>query len=180
MRDGTIARNYAEALLSLATRAKAAEAWGSLITSIGQAVQQDERLQNFLQAPNVASAQKQLVFEKAFGSQVPRPMLLFLQKVIENRRQMLFPQIAVEYAALLDRDAGRIHARVTLAREASEADRAAITQSLSAKLGRTVVPHIEVDSGMLGGIIVRYGDTVMDGSVRRRMAGLRAQLLAQR
>lgn len=180
MRDATIARNYAEALLTLATRAKAADAWGRLINNIGEAVLQNPKLQNFLAAPDVASQAKQQVFEKAFANEVPRPMLRFLQKVIENRRQMLFPQIATEYASLLDKAAGRIHARVTLARPASDADRISITNALSSRLGRDVVAHIDVDDTMLGGIIVRYGDTVMDGSVRRRMAGLRSQLLAER
>ena len=72
---------------------------------------------------------------------------------------------------------GRVHARVTVAREMSAADQQTIAAQLSRALGKTVVPHIAVDGAILGGVVVRIGDTVMDGSVRRRLAVLRRRML---
>ena len=77
----------------------------------------------------------------------------------------------------MDEAAGRVHAQVTLAREANDADRAALATQLSSRLGKTVVPHVSVNPAILGGIIVRVGDTVMDGSVRKRLATLRSRLM---
>jgi F-type H+-transporting ATPase subunit delta len=176
MRDTTIARNYAEALLALARKANALEAWEATFHAVADAVQQEERLVNFLAAPQVAAADKKRVLEKAFGQALPRPMVLFLQKLVDNRRQMLLPEIAVEFANLVDESAGRVHARVTLAREASDADRAAIARQLSERLGKTVVPHVHVNPAILGGVVVKVGDTVMDGSVRKRLSMLRTRL----
>jgi F-type H+-transporting ATPase subunit delta len=76
----------------------------------------------------------------------------------------------------VDESAGRVHARVTLAREASDADRAAIARQLSERLGKTVVPHVHVNPAILGGVVVKVGDTVMDGSVRKRLSMLRTRL----
>ena len=104
----------------------------------------------------------------------------FLQKLVMNRRQMLIPEIAIEYGNLLDAAEGRVHARVTVAREASEADVAAMTVALTKALGKTVVPHVAVDPRILGGVVVRVGDSVMDGSVRRRLSALRARMAAGR
>ncbi len=176
MREATIARNYAEALLALARKAQALEAWGTMISAVSDAVTSDVRLANFLAAPQVAATQKNAVLEKAFGPVLPRLLVRFLQKLVDNRRQTLIPEIAVEYANLVDEAEGRVHAQVTLAREASDADRAEIARQLSARLGKVVVPHVQVNPAILGGVIVKVGDTVMDGSVRKRLATLRSKL----
>lgn len=178
MRDASIARNYAEALVSLARRAGALDEWAALISAVASAVSSDQRLQNFLAAPQVAASEKRAVIARAFGDTLPRPMVLFLQKLIDNRRQLLIPEIATEYANLVDEAEGRVHAQVTVARATSDAERDAIAAQLSQKLGKTVVPHVTVNPAILGGVVVRIGDTVMDGSVRRRLATLRARLVA--
>lgn len=176
MRDATIARNYAEALLALARKANALDAWGGMIAGVADAVTSDQRLANFLAAPQISADTKRAVIQKAFGPVLPRGIVLFLQKLVQNRRQTLIPEIAVEYANLVDETEGRVHAQVTLAREASEADRAAIAKQLTLRLGKTVVPHVSVNPAILGGIIVKVGDTVMDGSVRKRLGILRSRL----
>ncbi len=178
MRDTTIARNYAEALLALARKANALDNWGATMLAVSDAVTTDERLTNFLAAPQVAASDKKKVLAKAFGPVLPRTLLLFLQKLIDNRRQMLIPEIAVEYANLVDETEGRLHAQVTVARETSDADRAAIARQLSDRLGKIVVPHVNVNPAILGGVIVKFGDTVMDGSVRKRLNTLRSKLTA--
>ncbi|MCC6319600.1 MAG: F0F1 ATP synthase subunit delta [Gemmatimonadaceae bacterium] len=180
MRDTTIARNYAEALIALARKANALDAYGAAIGGLADAVAGDQRLQNFLASPSVSSADKKRVIEQAFSARLPRPLVRFVQKLIDNRRQLLLADVATEYANLVDEQEGRVHARVTVARATGDAERAAIAAQLSARLGKTVVPHVTVNPQILGGVIVKVGDTVMDGSVRRRLATLRGRLSAAR
>ena len=111
---------------------------------------------------------------------MPRLLVRFLQTLVSNRRQMLIPEIAVEYQALVDEASGRVHAQVTLSREPDDEERGAIARELSRMLGRQVVPHVTVNPEILGGVVVRVGDTVMDGSVRRRLAMLEHRLLTAR
>jgi F-type H+-transporting ATPase subunit delta len=177
MRETTISRNYAEALLALARKADDLDGWGALMVAVADAVLSEPRLKNFLAAPQVSPAEKKAVIEKAFGAELPRNMVRFLQKLVDNRRQMLIPQIAIEYGNLVDEAEGRLHAQVTVAKEPAEHDRDLITQQLSKTFGKKVVPHIAVNPAILGGLIVRVGDTVIDGSVRKRLAGLRARLI---
>ncbi len=176
MRDTSIARNYAEALLELARRAESLDQWGALLIAVSNAITNEPKLQNFLAAPQVSAAQKKAVLNKAFADSLPRPMLRFLQKLVDNRRQLLIPEIAVQYANLVDEAEGRVHAQVTVARTTSDSERDAIGAQLSKKLGKSVVPHLVVNPAILGGVIVRIGDTVMDGSVRRRLTTLRTRL----
>lgn len=180
MRETTIARNYAEALLALAQKAKNLDGWGAAINGVAMAVESDPRLRNFLAAPQIPAAAKNAVIGKAFAERLPRLMIRFLQKLVLNRRQMLVPVIAVEYGNLVDEAAGRVHAQVTVAREATAEDSRMIAAELSRAFGREVIPHVHVNPQILGGVVVRVGDRVMDGSVRRRMATLRRRILGTR
>jgi F-type H+-transporting ATPase subunit delta len=180
MRDATIARNYAEAALELARKANDLRGWGEMLDSIANAIESDRRLRVFLESPRVSAQKKNEIIQKAYGTTLPRNLVLFLQALVKNRRQLLIPEIAHEYSDLLDQVEGRVHASVTVAREADDADRKVIVDQLSRVFGKDVVPHFHVDPAILGGVVARVGDTVLDGSVRRRLATLRARMLASR
>lgn len=180
MREPTIAKNYAEALLELARRSNDLRGWGEMIDGVAGAVESDRSLRVFLESPRVSAQKKSEIFEKAYGASMPRTFVLFLQALVRNRRQMLIPAIAHEFRDLVDEVEGRVHAAVTVARETDDADRQMISAQLSRALGKEVVPHFVVNKAILGGVIVRVGDTVLDGSVRRRLATLRARMLGTR
>jgi F-type H+-transporting ATPase subunit delta len=177
MRETTVARNYAEALLTLARRGEDLPGWGKLIGDVANAMRSDITLWRFLESPKVSEAQKSAVLSEALTDRVPRLFLRFLQAMIHKRRQMLIPAVSDEYNLLIDEVEGRVHANVTMAKEASEEDHNVITEQLSRVLKKTVVPHVTVNPAILGGVIVRVGDTVMDGSVRKRLAILRSRML---
>ena len=179
MREATIARNYAETLLELARRANDVRGYGELIDTLGAGVETDKRLRVFLEAPSVSGTQKNQILTKAFGGQLPKTFLRFLEALVNHRRQMLIPAIAREYRSLLDEIEGRIHASVTVARDGNAAEREVIVKQLSRATGKEVVPHVTVNPAIMGGVVVRLGDTVLDGSVRRRLAKLRARMLAK-
>lgn len=180
MHDASIAKNYAEALLELAKQANATEEWGGLIHALAGAVESDVTLLRFLQAPQVSAADKSRILGTGLEGHAPRNFIRFVQKLVANRRQLLIPQVASAYTDLVDAAAGRVHARLTFSRAVSDADRDAIAAQLSAVLKKTVVPHVAVSPQILGGVVVRIGDTVMDGSVRRRLDTVRAKMLGTR
>ena len=177
MRDSTIARNYAEALLELARRAKDLRGWGTLVQGIADAMRRDAKLRAFLETPRVDAAAKNAVLRKALADRAPAKFVRFIESVVTHRRQMLIPAIAIEYMDLVDQAENRMHASVTVARETDARSSALIAERLSKVFRKEVVPHVTVDPRILGGAVVRVGDTVMDGSVRRKLAVLRRQML---
>jgi F-type H+-transporting ATPase subunit delta len=177
MRDSTIARNYAEALLELGRRADDQVGWGGLIAEVADAIGANPTLRLFLESPRVSPAQKSEILSKAFQDRMPRLFVRFLQTVVVKRRQMLLPAIAAAYRDLLDESQGRVHAQVTFARAVSDEQRAAVAQRLSTLLGKEVLPHVTIDPAIIGGVVVKVGDRVMDGSVRRRMRLLRERMV---
>jgi F-type H+-transporting ATPase subunit delta len=178
MNNATIGRNYAETLLILAKREGQPEEWGALIESIASAMQQNQTLKTFLESPKLAASRKIEILKAALGKRVPPLFLRFLETVIMKRRQMVIPEIAQEYRALIDESEDRVHANVTVARELAEPEQDALKRQLSRLFGKRVVPHMSINPAILGGVIVKVGDTVMDGSVRRRLASLRSRMLA--
>ena len=176
MRQATIARNYAEALLELAKRAKDLRGWGSLIQGVADAMQKDQTLRTFLETPRVDAATKNRILRKALTDRAPAKFVRFIESVVSHRRQMLIPEIAREYMDLVDQAENRLHALVTVAHEGDDKMKKLIADRLSKVFDKTVVPHLTVDARILGGAIVRVGDTVMDGSVRRKLQRLRERM----
>jgi F-type H+-transporting ATPase subunit delta len=179
MRSTTIARNYAEALLELAKRARDLRGWGALIQSIADAMGRDQTLRAFLETPRIDAATKNRVLRKALADRAPSTFVRFVESVVSHRRQMLIPEISQEYMDLVDAAENRLHANVTVARDADEKTRQLIADRLSKVFDKTVVPHLTVDERILGGLVVRVGDTVMDGSVRRKLGALRSRMLGR-
>ncbi|HEU4585662.1 MAG TPA: ATP synthase F1 subunit delta [Gemmatimonadaceae bacterium] len=178
MREITIARSYAETLVELARRAGDLEGWGAMIDEVAGALTADPRLVRFLQTPRVSARVKNEVIGKAFADRLPRLFVRFLQSVVTHRRQHLISEIAFEYHAIVDELEGRVHADVTLAKEPDPELVQSIAEQLSRVLEKKVVPHVVLRPEILGGAIVRVGDTVMDGSVRHRLTRLRTRMLS--
>ncbi len=178
MRDATIARSYAEALYELAERHEAYDDYASAFHQLVALIEGEPGVRAFLESPKIEAADRKAVLRRTLQGRVPPLFLNFLLVVLDKRRQRLLPEIAREYDALLDERFGRLHVQVTLAREPDERTEEDLRAELSRILGRKVIPHVHVDARILGGLIVRYGDRVMDGSIRRRLVGMRRRLLA--
>jgi F-type H+-transporting ATPase subunit delta len=173
---GTVARNYADALLALAQKAGDPAGWGALLNQLASAIESDTTLQRYLDSPKIPGASKAAMLTRALTDRVPAHFVRFVQSLVRNRRQALIPAIAAEYDDLLDVVEGRVHARVTVARETDAEQANTIASELSRAMGKTVVPTLMVNPDILGGVIVRIGDTVMDGSVRRKLSLLRSRM----
>lgn len=180
MRDASIAANYAETLLELANRANQPEEWGRMFADVADAADRDPTLKRFLQSPQVSGARKGAILAKAFQDRLPRLLVRFLQTVIHHRRQMLLGEISREYTSRLDALQGRVHADVTVARPLDAKAQSSLAERLTKTIGegKRVMPVFRVFPPIMGGVIVRIGDTVADGSVRTRLSRLRRRLAA--
>jgi F-type H+-transporting ATPase subunit delta len=82
MREPTIAKNYAETLLELAQRANDLRGWGEMLDQVSDAMETDRRLRTFLESPRVSAQRKNEILQKAYGAQLPRNFLRFLQATL--------------------------------------------------------------------------------------------------
>jgi F-type H+-transporting ATPase subunit delta len=174
----TIARNYAEALFELGEKNGQTKPYADLIDAVAGAVETTPEAQAVLMSPRVPKAEKSRLLAGALRG-APKDFVLFLQALVKRGRQGLLRPIATEYLALLDIKLNRIRAGVTLARPADEGLQRSIQEALGRQLGKEVIASFSVDPAILGGAVVRVGERVHDGSVRRRMTKLRRLLLSR-
>ncbi|MEX2582076.1 MAG: ATP synthase F1 subunit delta [Gemmatimonadota bacterium] len=175
-----IARNYAETLLTLAQRHggdPTIDEYGDAIDEVADLLQREPLVREFLETPRVSPEAKKKALEQSFGGRVPDIFLRFLLIVVEKRRQALLLEIAAQYHELVDEVRGRARADIVLAREADQALRDEIVSSLERRLRKTIVADFRIDPALIGGVVIRVGGEILDGSVRRRVVGLRRRLL---
>lgn len=177
MREPTIARNYAEALFAAGERSGQTEQFSTLLEAVAGAIAGDLRIQVALESPRVPKVVKQRVLQQALEHRAPEAFIRFLAAVVRRGRQGIMEGINREFHTLLDVKLNRVHAGVVLARRPDKRLLSEITRGLRAAIGKEVVAHVREDPRILGGVIVRIGDRVMDGSVRRKMMQLRRQML---
>jgi F-type H+-transporting ATPase subunit delta len=178
LRDVSIARNYAEALFDLGERSGQTTRYAELIDAVAAAVETTPQIQAVLMSPRVPKTEKSRMLAAALQD-ARKEFVLFLQAVVKRGRQQLLREIATEYLALLDLKLNRLRAGVTLASPADEKTRKAIEDALGKQLRKEVIASFSVDPEILGGAVVRVGERIHDGSVRRRLTKLRRQLLAK-
>jgi F-type H+-transporting ATPase subunit delta len=176
VRTETIARNYAEALFDLAGRSGEADRYADLIDAVAAAIQSTPKVNAVLMSPRIPKAEKARFLGAALKG-APRDFVLWLQAVVKRGRQGILREIAAEYLRLVDQQQNRVRASVTLAKEPDEKLRRTIEDQLSRQMDKQVIAAYLVDPEILGGAIIRVGDRVLDGSIRRRMTKLRRQLM---
>ena len=101
----------------------------------------------------------------------------FLQAVVRRGRQGLLSEISQAYQELVDRKLNRVHAGVVLARETNSGLQQQVTERLAKVLSKEVRAHFRTEPAILGGVVVRVGDRIYDGSVRRRLAVLKRRMM---
>lgn len=177
MRHAVIAKNYAEALLAAAEARNQAERFGELLDAVAGAVRADQRIALALESPRVAKAVKARILADALQGTAPPELIRFLQAVVRRGRQGILSEIAQAYAELVDLKLNRVHAAVTLPHEPDRALERQIIKRLGKALGKEVRALFRTEPAILGGVVVRVGDRIFDGSVRRRMNALRRRML---
>jgi len=168
------AKRYAEAAYLLARERGNEEAWSAGLAAMA-ALFGDDRAQPLFESTLVPPSQKLALVERALAG--VDPLVLNLARLlVRRRRNSLGPQIAEAFEELIDQAKGISHATVTSAVPLPPEDRRAVEQKLREITGGQVVLETEVDESILGGLVVRIGDRLIDGSTRSRLIALKQRL----
>ena len=171
----SIARRYAEAAFQLAERDGNVEQWLSQLRILAGAVR-DEDLVRRLEDPQVPVEERLEAISAALGAN-PVPQLVNLVRLVLRRRRVdTVTNIHREFRRLYNRRAGIVEAIATSAAELDDDEIAALRSRLEQMTGGTIELATQVDTSLLGGIQVRVGDLLIDGSVRGRLERLRNRL----
>jgi F-type H+-transporting ATPase subunit delta len=173
------ARRYAQAVFELALENRELEKWFDDLTLLSDSVSNQEFL-DFLSQPRVTSEEKIRVVRDALGDSVG-PLALNLMCLLATKNiAHILPGITDQYQELLDVQQGIERAETVTAIPLDDDEQRRVTEMLSAMSGRDVRLTTRVDAEILGGMIVRIGDRVMDGSTRSRLRAMRRELAERR
>lgn len=172
-----VARNYADTLLALADRTDEAEVWLGYADETAALYRELPSFRAFLETPRVSLADKRDVIRSVFDDRYPEGFVRFLLVVLEKRRQSLLPEIEIAAREMVNERTGRVRAAVTMTVDPDSELRAEIETALGKVLGREVAADFRRDPRLVGGMIVRVKDRVMDGSVRRQLQLMRRALI---
>lgn len=166
-------RRYAEAAFQLAERDGSIETWRRELEQA--AAESDGQLMAVLANPALPLDERLTAANRVFAglSQPVRNLVLLL---VKRHRIEQLPRVAAEFARLDDRRKGITHATATSAAPLTDIETRALTARLEQMTGGRIALTTDVDESLLGGLVVRVGDRLIDGSVRGRLERLRNQL----
>ncbi|MFQ5880456.1 MAG: ATP synthase F1 subunit delta [Dehalococcoidia bacterium] len=168
------AKRYARAAFAIALAGDGLEGWAADL-GLMAAVMGDPQGAAVLESVRLPQPAKYRLLEQALAGIDPLAMNL-AKLLVARGRSGLAGQILEEYRALVDEHRGLAHAVVTTAVPLGDAEREAIAQRLGQLTGRQVTVATRVNPGIIGGLVARIGDTLIDGSVRTRLLALRRSL----
>lgn len=174
-RQGRVARRYAQAAFEVARERGQVEGWLEELERLVDLLEGTEA-GAFLAAPQVPFEAKQQFVDQALAGFLPEVRNLVLL-LVRRRRIRLLRRIFEEFSRLANEYRGVVVAEVTSAVPLEDADKAVVIRQLSELTGKRVILRTHVDPSILGGLIVRVGDKLIDGSVRTRLERLRETLI---
>ncbi len=174
MADTQAARRYAQAAFSIASESDSLTMWREQLADVGEVLSESDAAPLFADG-RMAASERIVLLERVLDVD---PLVLNLAKLLITKgRTAEASAIAQLFAEMVDVKEGIAHAVVTTAVELSAEQLAQVEATLSEALGVTIDARAETDSEILGGIVVRVGDRLIDGSLRTRLESLRKELV---
>lgn len=175
-----VANQYARALMDVVSRPGAplaAEAALVQINAFAEALAASPDLKGALLSPAISREVKRKALTRVGALLgLDRIVLSFLHLIAVRRRVGLFPLIAAAFRAQIDERNGILRAHVAAARQLSDQQQAELSAALARLTGKQVLCDYTVEPSLAGGLTVKIGSTVYDGSVAGQLEGLRRRL----
>jgi F-type H+-transporting ATPase subunit delta len=168
-------RMYARALFEVAQEAGRLEQIAADLAALAGAVEEIPELRAFLRNPEVEPAAKGAVLEE-ISTDADELVHNFLHVVADKGRASELPEMSSELEALVAREQNRLTLELTTAYELSDDEADSIVEAIEKASGRTVEATRRVDPSLIGGVVLKVGSFLADGSVRGRLERLRQEL----
>jgi F-type H+-transporting ATPase subunit delta len=164
----TTARPYAQAAFEEAQKKADLKGWAEMLLSLAEAVSYPE-VREVATNPRVTKKQVEGLMESLLGSQANDLQRNFVRVLVDNQRLLILPEIAAIFEALRAEAEKTVNVVVDSAFELTAVQQEKIIGSLKARLGREIKLVCKINKELLGGIVIRAGDKVIDGSARTRL-----------
>ena len=178
-RDIRAAKRYATALFEAGKKIGALDVVGKDIDDVIELMDNTAALRSMWESPLIPASRKRGILTQILGDTVNPLTLAFLRLLVDKRREEVLDPVQFELRLLTDRARHLMRADATFGVTPTTDEQEALRLSLQKRTGEHVELDVQVDPGILGGVIVRMHDTIIDGSVRGTLERLREQLLQE-
>lgn len=178
MSNSRAAYRYALAFISVAEEGKRMAAVRDDFAMLARLLRDSRELALFFESPVVSGEKKRAVLAELFKGKIDDLTFSFVVFLASKQRESLLPQIIEEFAKLEDERNGVVNVAVRSATPLTAQQQAALSEGIKRVAGKTVRLTQTTDKDLIGGLTVRFDDTVWDGSVRRQLELLEQRLLA--
>ncbi len=179
MIERTLVKIYAEALFQIADESGRVEEVYEELQQLEGIFNDSKEFSAFLTSPKVDRREKKRLLQKALSPAYSRQTIHFLLTLIDKNREILIPHMANEFKDILDRIHNRIDVEITSTVQLQDDVIRKATETLSRSLNKEVIVHQKMNPDILGGIIVRVEDRILDGSILGQIERLREQMLGK-
>jgi F-type H+-transporting ATPase subunit delta len=167
----TVARPYAQAAFDEARELGELKSWSDMLQSLAQAVINPE-VRAIITSPRIIKSQLVDLMLALTGDKVSEIQQSFVKLLIEGQRLTLLPEIVILFEIMRAEAEKNVDVLVTSAFDLSEVQKQKISEALQKRMGREIRLSCETDRKLLGGIVIRAGDKVIDGSARTHLSEL--------
>lgn len=175
--NSVVAKRYAKALFEVAQSKNIVEGVETELKVVVSALQSDENFAKFIVHPSIAKEEKVNVLKNAFAKNVSETVLNTLQLLVESGREAIIEELLENYVSIANALTGSASAVVTTPRALSDKELAAVAVEFGKSIGKTVRAENVVDPSLLGGLTIRVGDRLYDGSLSGKLARLEKSLI---
>lgn len=176
MINRTVPRRYAQALLMIASERNSLEKFEKELDTFKETLLSEPNLKEFMDNPKVLPEQKKKVLLNMVQGRLDPLIVDFLSLIVDKRRENLFLDIIEEYRNYADQARNILDAEVRAAVQMTDKDIRELEQKLSKVTGKKVRMKSAIDTSLLGGMVVKIGDTVIDGSIVKKLSLLKTRL----
>lgn len=176
MTDRRVAKRYARALFATALKLEMVDSVESDLDAIAGMLDTDARFRHFLLSPEFGREEKIQITGKLFSDRVTAVTLQAIRLILTKGRESEIGSIREEFAVLRREFGSVVHTVVTSAEELGAEERRKLEAKLEASTGKKIEAEYRVDSRLIGGLRVAYGNHVLDGSIRGSLNRLREAL----
>ena len=176
MKVDPIVSAYAESLFRVASAEGLADRVEEELHDFERLCEQSAELKEFIHNPRIQAEGKKDALAEVLGGKVSRVLLNHVRLVIDQDRGRIFPKIAEEYYRMAGESRAKVTAEVTTAFPIANGMLDDLARELKRLTKKDVHLRTRVDESIIGGVIVKVGDKVLDGSVRKKLSQLKKQM----
>lgn len=176
MLNRSVARRYAEAFFSIAQDKNKIEEYELELKKVVESLDEVENLREYFTHLLIPAKDKKELIQKLYQEQLSPVTMNFILMLIDKKRESYLETIYNEYVEMADESRDIKKAELIAASEVSDEVFKTLEEKLSSTMGKTIQLRVSVDPALLGGVKLRIGDQIIDGTIAKRLDMLKETL----